>query len=334
MEQEFKSKFNEEIIRYGAALYDTSIEELISIGGSMNFVYEYQRNGHPYILRFTPTEHRSMDLVKGELDWLLYLHCNGLSVSIPVESTKKNLVEYVHVNDSSFIITSFLKAKGELVTYPDCLHDHELYYKCGASVGKLHALSKAYTPSTQTIQRNEWQYNFYLMNMHKFLPSNQERVILGCTNTISLIKKELPVDAESYGLTHGDIHVGNLRINESGITLFDFDEAQYSWFIDDIVTQLYYLVYVYGGDDGRELRESQATRFMEHFMKGYTLENVIDDYWIKKVPLFLLLREIIVYIGMYKNHPDLSQLNQWGKDYIAEAKTRIEHGIPIVDIWS
>ncbi|NGM83831.1 phosphotransferase [Paenibacillus sp. 7124] len=334
MEQEIKSKFNAEIVRYGAALYDISAEELTSIGGSMNFVYEYQRNGHPYILRFTPTEHRSMDLVKGELDWLLYLHCNGLSVSIPVESTQKNLVEYVHVKDSSFIVTSFLKAKGKAVSYPDCLHDHELYYKCGAAVGKLHALSKAYTPSTQTIQRKDWQHNFYLMNMHKFIPADQTKVIAGCTNTISLIKKELPIDAESYGLTHGDIHVGNLRVNEGGITLFDFDEAQYSWFVDDIVTQLYYLVYVYGGDDGRELRESQATRFMEHFMRGYTLENVIDDYWIKKIPWFLLLREIIVYIGMYKNHPDLSKLNQWGKDYIAEAKIRIENGIPIVDIWN
>ena len=33
---------------------------------------------------------------------------------------------------------------------------------------------------------------------------------------------------------------------------------------------------------------------------------------------------------MYKNHPDISELNQWGKDYVAEAKVRIEKGIPIV----
>lgn len=334
MEQEIKSKFNDEIVRYGASLYGISIEELTSIGGSMNFVYEYQRNGLHYILRFTPTEQRSMELVKGELDWLLYLQRNGLSVSIPVESSKGNIVENIDVNDSSFIITSFIKAKGKAVSYPDCLRDHELYYKCGVAIGKLHALSKLYIPSTQTIQRKDWHHNFYLKNMHKFIPSNQTKVIQGCTNTISTIEKELPTNSQSYGLTHGDIHGGNFKVNDCGITLFDFDEAQYSWFIDDIVTQMYYLVYVYGGDDGRELRESQANRFMEHFMKGYTLENVIDDYWIKKIPLFLRLREIIVYIGMYKNHPDISKLNQWGKDFIAEAKIRIENGIPIVDIWN
>jgi Ser/Thr protein kinase RdoA (MazF antagonist) len=326
--------FNDDIIRYGAFLYGVSIEELTDIGGSMNFVYEYQRNGLHYILRYTPTEHRSMELVKGELDWILYLHRNGLSVSIPVESIKDNIVEIIEVNGSSFIITSFMKAKGKAVSYPDCLRDHELYYTCGVAIGKLHALSKLYIPSSQGIRRNDWYHNFYLKNMQRFIPSHQTKVIQGCTNTISIIEKELPTDSRSYGLTHGDIHVGNFRVNDCGITLFDFDEAQYSWFIDDIVSQMYYLVYVYGGDDGRELRESQANRFMEHFMKGYMLENGIADYWIKKIPLFLRLREIIVYTGMYKNHPDPSNLNQWGKDFLAEAKIRIENGIPIVDIWS
>ncbi|WP_151736770.1 phosphotransferase enzyme family protein [Paenibacillus tengchongensis] len=334
MEQDIIAKLDADIIRYGASLFGTSLKELTSMGGSMNFVYEYQRNEQQYVLRFTPAEHRRLELVQGELDWLLFLHRNGLSVSIPVESLQGNLVEYINVNDGSFIVTSFIKAKGEAASYPDCLHDHELYYKCGVAAGKLHALSKLYTPSDQTIARKDWRHNYYLMNRHKFIPSDQTKVIQGCRNTISALEHELPIDSESYGLTHGDIHVGNFKVNDRSITLFDFDEAQYNWFINDIVTPMYYLVYVYGGDDGRALRESQASRFMEHFMKGYISEYRIDDYWIKKIPLFLRLREIIVYVGMYRNHPDISTLNQWGKDFMAEAKVRIEKGIPIVDIWS
>jgi Ser/Thr protein kinase RdoA (MazF antagonist) len=46
-----------------------------------------------------------------------------------------------------------------------------------------------------------------------------------------------------------DIGVGNFLVNDKGVTLFDFDEAQYSWFVEDIAIPMYYLVYVYAGDE-------------------------------------------------------------------------------------
>ncbi|MCL6604861.1 MAG: hypothetical protein K6T94_18520 [Paenibacillus sp.] len=61
-----------------------------------------------------------------------------------------------------------------------------------------------------------------------------------------------------------------------------FDEAQYSWFVEHIAIQLYYLVYVYGGDEGWENREEQAIRFMKYFMIGYRMENTLDDYLVMR----------------------------------------------------
>ncbi len=138
----------------------------------------------------------------------------------------------------------------------------------------------------------------------------------------------------TFGLTHGDVHVGNLRRDGATITLFDFDDCQYSWFLDldDIVTLLYYLVYVYGGEDGRRLRESQARRFLAHFLRGYQETFTFEDRWLADIPVFLQLREIIVYVGMYKNHADLSNLNLWGRDFMREARQRMAQGEPIVDI--
>ena len=115
---------------------------------------------------------------------------------------------------------------------------------------------------------------------------------------------------------------------------FDFDDAQYHWFLDDIVTLMYYLVYVYGGEEGRSLRESQARRFLTHFLRGYRETFTFDDRWMSHIPLLLQLREIIVYVGMHKNHPGLSHLNQWGQDFMEEARRRIAQGEPIVDLWS
>lgn len=333
MEKHIVERFNDEVVQRGATLFGVPPDRLTQNHGSMNFICEYQIGGENYILRFTPSEHRSLNMVRGELEWLLYLHEHGVSVSIPVASSEGNLAEFIGHRDCGFTVTSFVKAGGESVPYPDCLHDAELYYKCGVAVGRLHAVSKSYVPSTAVIQRKDWRHNFYLTNIRQFVPQDQVQVFGAWLDVIRRLE-DLPVDPQSFGLTHGDVHVGNFTVDESDVILFDFDEAQYSWFINDIVTQMYYLVYVYGGDNGKELRESQAKRFLEHFKKGYDEEHIIDDYWISQIPLFLRLREIIVYVGMYKNQPDISELNQWGKDFMAEAKVRIENGVPIVDIWS
>ncbi|MOA07567.1 Stress response kinase A [compost metagenome] len=169
------------------------------------------------------------------------------------------------------------------------------------------------------------------------LPKSQVCVRDSYSKLVKTIN-ELPKDENSYGLIHGDIGVGNFMVDEQRVvTLFDFDEAQYSWFVEDVAIQLYYLVYVFGGEDGKGYREEQARRFMNHFMKGYVLEHSLDEYWIKQIPLFLRLRELIVYIGSYRNWDGdesfSSSDNQWFKDWIAESKLRIENEIPIVNIW-
>ncbi|MNP82396.1 hypothetical protein D3C76_1810180 [compost metagenome] len=81
MEQEILERMNERIIEMGAEPFDVTFEELTFLGAWQNFIYEYQKDGIFYILRFTPSSHRSEDMIKGELEWILYLSNNSISVS-------------------------------------------------------------------------------------------------------------------------------------------------------------------------------------------------------------------------------------------------------------
>lgn len=72
------------------SLYEISINDLKPLSAvDHNFMYEYQLKDKNYILRFG-TRH-SMELVKTELDWILYLHGAGVKVSIPVLSKNKKI---------------------------------------------------------------------------------------------------------------------------------------------------------------------------------------------------------------------------------------------------
>ena len=45
---------------------------------------------------------------------------------------------------------------------------------------------------------------------------------------------QLPMDAENFGLVHGDFHLGNVFCDKDKITGFDFDNLQKGYFITDL----------------------------------------------------------------------------------------------------
>lgn len=331
-----KEFVRDEILENAVRHFSSRNTQVSFVGGYQNYVYEYKQDDKHFILRLTPSTNRSENLVQSELEWVSFLANKGVSVSQPILSKNSRLTEVVYLSEGYFTCAVFEKACGRRVEYPECLQDNTLYERLGRLTGKLHALSKEYQPQERSGRRHDWSNNWFLQNI-ELIPKTQ----VGVRASYSRLKKmicSLPKDERSYGLIHGDINVGNFRVNDLGeVTLFDFDEAQYSWFVEDIAIQLYYLVYVYGGNDGVRLREEQARRFMNHFMKGYSLEHSLDEYWLKQIPIFLRLRELIVYIGSFRNWDGdeafSSSDNQWFKDWIAESKVRIESEIPIVNIW-
>lgn len=50
----------------------------------------------------------------------------------------------------------------------------------------------------------------------------------------------LSKDKDTYGLIHGDVSCGNYLNVGDKANIIDFDEAEYSWFVSDIATSLFY----------------------------------------------------------------------------------------------
>ncbi|MBD3920542.1 phosphotransferase [Paenibacillus sp. PR3] len=334
------SREEERLAASAADKYGFSMERVRYLGGSQNQIYAYEHEGNAYIIRFTPVSNRTEQQVLSELDWIQYLADNGIAVSAPVLSLDGKLTEQIMLADGSAChCIVFGRAPGKQVPYPDCLKDNALYERLGELTGRLHALSRTYQPSDDAMtRRHDWSDNWFLRHID-LIPATQHLVRSSYNRLLDELRA-LSQDPEAYGLIHGDINVGNFTVDEQGtITLFDFDEAEYSWFVEDIAIQLYYLVYVYGGEEGRASRKEQAGRFMEHFMQGYEREYRLDRQWLRLMPLFLRVRELIVYIGAFRRWDGVDETfsssdNQWFKDWIAESRHRIEQGIPIVDIWT
>lgn len=327
MDPQIKRLFLDEHASEGAMRFGISQEELSFVGGFQNFIYSYTQEGSRYILRFTPSSLRTKDGIEAELEWVRYVARKGMSVSEPVPSARGLYVECVSGETIDFYVTSFRHAPGRKIGYPECLGNPMLYEQCGRMTGRLHELAKRYKP---LVRRHSWEHNHYLVHARTYIPHEQASV-LRALDELKERLSSLPVTPDQFGLIHGDINVGNFTVDDTGeIILFDFDECQYSWYVEDIAVQLYYLLYVFGEDSKFE-RRTQYELFITHFERGYS-ENgrQLPDGWKNQLSLFLRLREIIVVVGMHRSW-DLRRPDNWTRDFLQDSRMRIDNGLSLID---
>ncbi|WP_254777160.1 phosphotransferase [Paenibacillus sp. yr247] len=133
----------------------------------------------------------------------------------------------------SFYATSFKHAPGRKIGYPESFGNSRLYEQCGRLSRRLYELAKRYKPS---VRRNSWERIEYLLCARSYIPVEDESVLRALDELKERVAG-MPVSPNNFGLIHGDINVGNFTVDDTGaITLFNFDECQYSWF----TTKFYY----------------------------------------------------------------------------------------------
>lgn len=324
MEKHIHQLFNEEILERAASLYTMDLGSLQKIGGFESYVYGYKHNNKEYILRITHSSHRSKVMVQGELDWLEYLYKNNAAVCMPVYSIHNQLVELIPIaEDNYFLTTAFEKAPGRHLKAEDVTDS--LLYTWGRTIGAMHRITKNYIPKDPTIKRPHWYEDKLFEKAYEYLPEEDSFVADKLHALINKLKS-LPTDVDSYGLIHTDIHTGNFFIHDKGITVFDFDDCSYQHFMSDIAISLFYCLLRPSSTDERI---AFANGFLEHFLKGYRDENHLDNLWITLLPDFLKLRELLLYVVIYRSC-DMTNPGPWEKNYMNNRKHLIEHDIPFL----
>lgn len=324
MEKYIKDKFNESILQEAMQRYNITKDNITLLDGFESFIYEFKQNNKAYILRIAHSHRRSIALISGEVDWINYLAQGGASVAKAVLSANKKLVEAIDDgHGEQFLATAFEKAEGKpplkTMWTPDFFETY------GQVIGKIHALTKNYTPTHSTWQRPHWN-DPIMIEVEKLLPPT-ESIALEKYQQLTAYLQQLPQTKETYGLVHQDAHAGNFFVDKMGqFTLFDFDDCVYTWFINDIAIVLFYAVL------GQQDEIAFTKEFMTHFLQGYFRENKLDMVWLKQIPYFLKLREIDLYAVIHRSF-DVNNLddNPWCKRYMHNRKEKIENDIPFID---
>lgn len=219
MEIAVERVFTNEILARAAKAYHVTVEEK-PLGDFENYIFKAKgKNNEDYVLRLTHSSHRSKKEVEAELDFLRYVAEHGAKVAGPRNSISQNLVEEIVAEDGTFFFASlFTYAKGEQVKGEESPYWGNAYFEAwGKAIGQLHRLTMNYP---KTDYRDTWEED-----ESSIVNELEDEKVKEIAAVLMEEIKALPIERETFGLMHGDIHPGNFHYDGKELTIFDFDDA-------------------------------------------------------------------------------------------------------------
>lgn len=317
MDPAISQRYHHEILQAALQRYAILEENIKTLDGFESFIYEFGRPEGEFILRIGHSLRRSEELILAEVDWINYLAAGGAGVAKAIPSTRGKLVEFIDDGQGgNFIATAFHKAAGGPPSGE--MWNQDLFRAWGRLLGRIHTLTKDYQPSNPAWKREAWDSPGN-MSVESWLPPS-ESIVLEKFKALMDHFGALPKDRDGYGLIHQDAHAGNFFVDQNyQITLFDFDDCVYSWFIYDLAMVFFY------GLMGHEKDPAHIEFFVSNFLKGYREENHLDPGWLREIPFFLKLREIDLYAQILFSYGGVENIDHpWCLNYMKGRKEKIE----------
>ena len=202
-----------------------------------------------------------------------------------------------------------------------------MFQALGRTVGQCHQIAQLYHPPAG-LQRPEWDSLQNCFNPLNYLAAAAPWLLAKHSGVLKEIQG-LPNDPSCYGLTHMDLHFGNFFVESASqrITLFDFDDCAYGWYIMDIAMLLFDVLVVYDQAD----RLQFGRRFLTNLLKGYLPHMPDRIFWVMQLPLFLKLLEISMFMTLYSAE-FMDDGDDWVAKFMRGRNERIQQDLPYANL--
>jgi Ser/Thr protein kinase RdoA (MazF antagonist) len=316
MHPELVRRFNTRVLDEAAFRYGLRPSDLTRLEAFENHVYECSSDdGAELILRISHSTRRTHDYTSGEVEFVRYLGAGGLPVSQPLLAESGQFVERIEDSEPGqyFVATVFERAPGYVFDHVPTLKQlywkPQLFRELGRLFARLHDRAQGYRPSHARLKRQQW-HEYDVVDVNRFAPADEVLVRQRSARIVERLQ-HLPRAADGYGLIHADLHPHNFCFDQGRVTVFDFDNCEYAWFVKDIAVILFYVA----RGEPAELRDEAAAVFLTPFLAGYRELRRCERAWLEIIPDLLALQRSMNYalFHQYRN-PELvddASLDAW-----------------------
>ena len=268
---------------------------------SQNYVYKVCDDDGCRIVRICKGRYRNETEVAAELEWIKYLADHDIKACQPTLSNEGKLYHSFEIDGEVSIVTVFEHAPG--VAMHRKLADEKTSEKLGRLTGRMHAIaSKAsqFEKDDGSLSRPLWYQSRLLNEDFDTCRAVLSKEFLAGVKTLIHDLTAIPKNTDSFGLLHGDIHFDNLFEDKGELWIYDFDNCEYGYFVQDLATILWDSIYCKElnkfADDGLNDRIRPLWKAL---LKGYAETSPMKELHLEHLEKFFLLREAIIYVHFH-----------------------------------
>ena len=244
---------------------------------------ETWRAGDLILRLHRPGYHTKPEIVS-ELAWLTALQGQpGLSTAVPVVGVQGAVTEI----DGRHIV-GFVRIDGQELQPGDDLA--RWFAPLGEITARLHLHARGWTPPAGFI-RKRWDVETILgprphwghWRQATGLDAAGIAVIDRATCLLSQQLHAFGSGPEVFGLIHSDLRLANLMVGSDGLTVIDFDDCGFGWWIYDLAAALSFIE-----------TDPRLPDLIAHWCKGYARAAPLRAADRAMIPTMILLRRVLL----------------------------------------
>ncbi|MDF2538053.1 MAG: hypothetical protein K0S76_1074 [Herbinix sp.] len=317
--------YSKENVIFFAQKYTSEIISAELLGVSHNEVYKINCD-NPFILRITSANHRSKDEIIGEIDFLMFLGNNGVNVAITIPTLSNDMITEQDFENGKAFAVAFTIADGMQWEEQERVDRNYIEY-IGRELGRIHRCSQKYIINNGN-PRRQYDKNQHLIKAYDTFENYNSDLYKAYKQLMEKLR-QLPKNKEYFGLTHGDFMFSNYTLTkDKKVIVYDFDECEYSWFISDIATFLYFH-FISAEPSKTAIKIDGAEEVIVNFMLGYLTENSLPIEGLNQLDIFFKLREAVLLSSILEHE---KSFGRWGELLIPVALNRLITNKLFVDI--
>lgn len=288
-------------------LSERSDLRLLTISENATFRARDDEGGQDVVFRVHRPGYHTRDEIASELAWLTALGNDGIVPTLtPVPQADGELIADIDDGGVTRHVVAFGLLAGREPAEGDDLQ--RWFRELGAINARLHAHARQWERPDGFI-RKVWDYEAMLGDVQLW---GDWRAGLGLTDegreileqTAAVLREQLEAygkGEDRFGLVHADMRVANLLVDGDRLSVIDFDDCGFSWYLYDFAAAISFT------EHEPNIPELQAA-----WIDGYRTVAPLSDEECTILPVFIMLRRMLLtaWIASHSETPTAASMGE------------------------
>lgn len=294
-------------------LSDQRTLRMINLSENATYLIADPGTGRDGILRVHRVDYHDRAAIESELDWLTAVGTDaGVSTPRVIRTTEGDRVVSVEVEGKTRHAVLFEVVPG--IEPDEVAIDTASFEALGAITARMHRHARSWS-RPPGFTRFSWDWDHSLGDQPRWGRwqdgigvGPEEAAVLGAA--ASLVRQRLAAYGQAddrFGLVHADLRLANLLVDDGQVSVIDFDDCGFSWFMYDFGTAVSFIEH-----------DPRLPEWQEAWLHGYRSVEDLSTEHEEELATFVMLRRLLLVAWM-GSHSHSRECQEVGPSYTASS---------------